>query len=102
MALQLTERNWLPRRLLCSWMARATTPLPVPLSPVIRTVLSTVATLLASRSTSSIAGELNRYSFGARSSMTLRNTRFSSLSLRRVSMLDSRFRTSSLRTGLMM
>ena len=40
MAAQLTATKGAPRRLPCSWMARATSSLPVPVSPVTSTVAS--------------------------------------------------------------
>ncbi len=43
MAPQLTTTNGPSRRGLAKWMARATSSLPVPLSPVMRTVPSTRA-----------------------------------------------------------
>jgi hypothetical protein len=50
-ALQLTATNGWPTRSLCQWIARATSSLPVPDSPVI----STVALLRAARRASSSA-----------------------------------------------
>ena len=54
MALQLTATNGLLRRGLASWMARASSSLPVPLSPVISTRASVPATMLAWASLSSM------------------------------------------------
>ena len=44
MAPQLTARNGRVRRRLRSWMVRATSSLPVPLSPVMNTVTAVPAT----------------------------------------------------------
>ena len=46
------------RRGLAAWMARATSSLPVPLSPKISTVVSVAATISISSSTRRIAGLL--------------------------------------------
>ena len=45
---QLTARNGFVARSLFRWMVRATSSFPVPLSPVIKTVPETAATLLIS------------------------------------------------------
>ena len=59
-AAQLTATNGLPRRGDASWMARATSSLPVPVSPKISTVLIVCATWLISSKTSCIRGLLLR------------------------------------------
>ena len=46
--MQLNGRNGLEARLECAWMARATISLPVPLSPVIRTLALVLAIRFAS------------------------------------------------------
>ena len=56
MALQLSATNWCARRVLLWWIARATTSLPVPVSPVIRMVLLVAAT---------VSSSLNRRAIGA-------------------------------------
>ena len=55
MALQLTVTNGLLRRGLASWIARASSSLPVPLSPVSSTRASVPATMLACANLSSIS-----------------------------------------------
>ena len=55
MAAQFTLISGMSRCALRAWMARATSSLPVPVSPVIRTVLLVSATSSALRITSSIA-----------------------------------------------
>ena len=54
-AAQLTLMSGMSRWALRSWMARATSSLPVPVSPVMSTVLLVSATSSARRITSSIA-----------------------------------------------
>ena len=60
MAPQLIATKGWSRRGPWSWMARATTSLPVPLSPVTRTVVRVGATFSTSWRTSSMAGEAPR------------------------------------------
>ncbi len=57
MALQLIATKGLLRRGLALWMARASSSLPVPLSPVISTRASVPATMCACASFSSIAAD---------------------------------------------
>ncbi len=57
MAAQLIRMNGLSRRELPSWSAVAISSLPVPLSPVMRTVDGVSATLSMIRSTSCIWGD---------------------------------------------
>src|SRR5580658_9356417 len=57
MAEQLTLTNGISLRSPCAWMAFATNSLPVPLSPLMRTLAPVRATLSAAAMTFLIAGE---------------------------------------------
>jgi len=54
--------NWLSRRVLCWWISLATTPFPVPVSPVSSTVVLVVETARTLPKTSFITGLLVRIS----------------------------------------
>ena len=102
MAPQLTGIKWPSARGLCWCIKRATTPLPVPLSPVIKTVLLVVETLAAMCSISRMGGELQLKTSSLVPSTNLRSTRFSARSPRKSPTLVRRCSNSSLLRGLIM
>ena len=99
---QFTATKGPSRRDESSWMRRALTPLPVPLSPVISTVLSVGATRLTSRSIACMAGEANWKAGCGPPITSVRSARFSSRRPCIASICSRRCRISSLRTGLVM